>query len=202
MLVVKTYSASMIKTENFTKIEVGSGEELRQWLLDNHQQEDSVWLVTYKKHIRNKYLSTSGVLDELLCFGWIDGIRRKLDADRTMQLIGPRRMQHWAKSYKDRASRLIEEGKMEPAGYQSIERSKENGLWNFMDDVDALIKPTDLVTALEKLPPARENFDVFPPSVQRFTLRWIKLAKTDKTRVKRIEKTAQLAQINERIPGV
>ncbi|MEL6659132.1 MAG: YdeI/OmpD-associated family protein [Bacteroidota bacterium] len=192
----------MIKTENFTKVEVSSSEELREWLVANHQQEESVWLVTYKKQTPAKYISTSEVLDELLCFGWIDGIRRKLDAERTMQLIGPRRMQHWAKSYKDRAARLIEEGKMEPAGFQSIERSKENGLWNFMDDVDALIKPADLVAALDKLPPARECFDAFPPSVQRFTLRWIKLAKTDKTRTKRIEKTARLAQINERIPGV
>ena len=148
------------------------------------------------------YVSTTEVLDELLCFGWIDGIRRKLDPDRTMQLIGPRRMQHWAKTYKDQAAGLIKAGKMEPAGYRSIERSKENGLWNFMDDVDALIKPADLVNALEQLPPAREYFDAFPPSVQRFALRWIKLAKTEKTRTKRIEKTAQLAQINERIPGV
>ena len=110
----------MIKTENFVKVEMGSSEELRAWLSAHQQQEESVWLVTYKKHVTDKYLSTSEVLDELLCFGWIDGIRRKLDADRTMQLIGPRRMQHWAKTYKDRAARLIEEGKMEPAGYQSI----------------------------------------------------------------------------------
>lgn len=192
----------MIKTENFLKIEVNSAEELRGWLLEHHQQEESIWLVTYKKVRPNKYVSTSEVLDELLCFGWIDGIRRKLDAERTMQQIGPRRQQHWAKTYKDRAAKLIEEGKMEPSGYQSIEVSKENGLWNFMDDVDALIKPDDLLEALESHPPALENFDHFPASVQRFTLRWIKLAKTSPTRVKRIEKTAKLAQKNEKIPGV
>lgn len=133
----------MIKTENFEKVELSSGEELRAWLLENHQQEESIWLVTFKKHVTGKYLSTGEVLDELLCFGWIDGIRRKLDEDRTMQLIGPRRMQHWAKTYKDRAARLIEEDKMMPAGYKSIEVSKQNGMWNFMDDVDALIKPAD-----------------------------------------------------------
>ena len=91
---------------------------------------------------------------------------------------------------------------MEAAGFQSIENSKKNGLWNFMDDVDALIKPEDLIEALEKYKPAREHFDAFPDSVQRFTLRWIKLAKTEKTRKNRIEKTAKLAQIGERIPGV
>lgn len=192
----------MIKTENFEKVEVSSPEELRGWLLEHHQQEESIWLVTYKKVKPSKYISTSAVLDELLCFGWIDGIRRKLDAERTMQLIGPRRQQHWAKTYKDRAAKLIAEGKMEPAGYRSIQVSKENGLWNFMDDVDALIKPEDLMRALEAYPPALENFDHFSASVQRFTLRWIKLAKTNPTRVKRIEKTAKLAQKNEKIPGV
>lgn len=192
----------MIRTENFEKVEISSSEELREWLLENHQQKESIWLVTYKKVRPSKYVSTSEVLDELLCFGWIDGIRRKLDTERTMQLIGPRRQQHWAKTYKDRAARLIEEGKMEPAGYKSIEVSKENGLWNFMDDVDALIKPDDLFRALEAHPPALENFDHFPASVQRFTLRWIKLAKTAPTRTKRIEKAAKLAQKNEKIPGV
>ncbi len=192
----------MIKTENFEKVELSSGEELRAWLLENHQQEESIWLVTFKKHVTGKYLSTGEVLDELLCFGWIDGIRRKLDEDRTMQLIGPRRMQHWAKTYKDRAARLIEEDKMMPAGYKSIEVSKQNGMWNFMDDVDALIKPADLEKELDKHSSARKHFDAFPASVQRFTLRWIKLAKTESTRAKRIAKAAALAQTNKRIPGV
>ncbi|MEM7105201.1 MAG: YdeI/OmpD-associated family protein [Bacteroidota bacterium] len=192
----------MIKTDNFQKVEVTSSEELRDWLIKNHGQEQSIWLVTFKKHISDKYVSTSEILDEILCFGWIDGIRRKLDVDRTMQLIGPRRKQHWAKSYKERAKRLIEERKMEEAGFKSIEASKKNGLWNFMDDVDALIKPEDLKKELDKFPPAHENFDLLPDSVKRFTLRWIKLAKTPGTRAKRINKTATLAQANKRIPGV
>lgn len=192
----------MIKTENFDRVRVASSEELRRWLQEHHGQSESVWVVTYKKHHPDKYVSTAEVLDELLCFGWIDGIRRKLDADQTMQLIGPRRSQHWAKSYKDRAQKLIDAGRMAPAGYESIARSKENGLWHFMDDVDALIKPEDLEKALDKLPAARTHFDAFPASVQRFTLRWIKLAKTDATRSRRIEKAVRLAQNNERIPGV
>ena len=192
----------MVKTENFEQVQIESTEELRAWLMEHHQQTESIWLVTYKKQVSQKYVSTGEVLDELLCFGWIDGIRRKLDAERTMQLIGPRRMQHWAKTYKDRAARLIAEEKMQPAGYESIKVSKENGMWHFMDDVDACVKPPDLITILEKHPPALSVFDAFPPSVQRFTLRWIKLAKTEKTRQNRILKTAKLAQQGERIPGV
>ena len=84
-----------------------------------------------------------------MAFGWIDGIRRKLDDDRTMQLISPRKVQHWAKSYKDRAARLIEEGRMQAPGLASIEAGKASGLWSFMDDVDALIVPEDLRMALD-----------------------------------------------------
>ncbi len=191
----------MTKTENFEQVEVSSVEELRQWLEQHYTQQESVWLVTFKKQVPEKYVSVSEVLDELLCYGWIDGIRRKLDTDRTMQLIAPRKAQHWAKTYKDRAARLEKEGRMQDAGRKAIALSKKNGLWNFMDDVDALIKPADLLEALENHPPALENFDAFNDSSKRFVLRWIKLAKTAKTRANRIEKTARLAAIGEKIPG-
>ncbi len=191
----------MVKTENFEQVEVTSAEELRVWLEANHAQARSVWLVTYKKLVREKYIPHDAVLDELLCFGWIDGVARKLDDQRTMQLIGPRRVQHWAKSYKDRAARLTREGRMHPAGLHAIAESKRNGLWDFMDDVDALEVPDDLLEALNANPSAVAHFEGFPASSKRFVLRWIKLAKTPQTRSKRIEMTARLAARNERIPG-
>lgn len=70
-----------------------------------------------------------------------------------------------------------------------------------MDDVDALIKPKDLEEAFDAHPPARENFDAFNPSSKRNMLRWIKLAKTDKTRNKRIKKLAELARDGEKLAG-
>ena len=69
----------MTKTENFEQVEVTSASELRDWLLLNHSQKESIWLVTFKKEVPEKYVSVQEVLDQLLCFGWIDGIRRKLD---------------------------------------------------------------------------------------------------------------------------
>ncbi|MEM1002431.1 MAG: YdeI/OmpD-associated family protein, partial [Bacteroidota bacterium] len=75
------------------------------------------------------------------------------------------------------------------------------GLWNFMDDVDALIKPEDLVAELAKYPEATQHFDRFPDASKRFVLRWIKLARKPETRAKRIVKTAALAAKNERLPG-
>ncbi|MEM6686367.1 MAG: YdeI/OmpD-associated family protein [Bacteroidota bacterium] len=191
----------MIKTENFDKIEITSAEALREWLLQHHQQEESVWLVTYKKSEAGKYVSREKVLDELICFGWIDGIRRKLDDTRTMQLISKRKVQHWAKSYKDRAAKLIEENKMHEAGFAYIEAGKASGLWNFMDDVDQLIVPNDLAEALSKLEGAADFFHAINDSSKRFVLRWIKLAKTTKTRNNRIQKIAQLSAKGEKLPG-
>ena len=191
----------MIKTENFEQVVVENQAALREWLLEHHQQEASVWLVTYKKSEKEKYVSREEVLDELLCFGWIDGIRRKRDEKTSMQLIAPRKTQNWAKSYKERAVKLIEEGKMHAAGQASIDRGKASGLWHFMDDVDALILPEDLKSALKALPPAATFFDSINPSSKRFVLRWIKLAKTEKTRKSRILKIAQLAAKGEKLPG-
>lgn len=191
----------MLKTENFEKIEVTSNKELMDWLDKNHNQNKSVWLVTYKKIAPEKYLSTSDILDELLCFGWIDGIRRKLDDKRTMQLISPRRIEHWAKTYKDRAENLIQQGKMQKSGFQSIEISKQNGLWDFMDEVDKLIIPQDLQEVLSKYNGASDFFYAINDSSKRFVLRWIKLAKTDKTRLSRIEQIAMLASKGEKLKG-
>lgn len=191
----------MIKTEDFDKVEIQSVKELRQWLHQNHGQEDAVWLVTYKKSEKDKYVSREEVLDELICFGWIDGIRRKLDNSKTMQLISPRRVQHWAKSYKERANRLIEENKMHQSGLDSIRKGKESGLWNFMDDVDNLIIPEDLKIELKKAKGAFDFFNNISDSSKRFVLRWIKLAKTQKTRSNRIHKIAKLSSNGEKLPG-
>lgn len=191
----------MIKTENFEKVEIKSSDELRSWLSDHYSQKDGVWLVTYKKLEKDKYVSREEVLDELLCFGWIDGIRRKLDNTRTMQLISPRRAQHWSKTYKDRVKKLIDENRIHQAGLDSIKAGKESGLWNFMDDVDKLIIPKDLMNALSKLEGASEFFNNINDSSKRFVLRWIKLAKTQQTRINRISKIADLSSKGQKLPG-
>lgn len=191
----------MVNTDNFQKVEVTSNQELRAWLENNFGQKESVWLVTFKKSDPGKYVSISEVLDELLCFGWIDGIRRKLDEARTMQLISPRRVEHWTKTYKDRAEKLIQTGKMKEPGFRSIANSKESGLWDFMGDVDRLVIPEDLQSELSKYEDATTFFNTINPSSKRFVLRWIKLAKGEHTRKSRIEKIAKLAAVGEKLKG-
>lgn len=192
----------MTKTENFIQVEIKSAKELRDWLLHNHSQKESVWLVTFKKEIKDKYVSIQKVLNELLCFGWIDGIRRKLDNERTMQLIGPRQVEHWAKTYKERFAKLDEAGLVHQSGYDAVFVSKKAGLWDFMDDVDNLIVPVDLNKSLSENKPASEFFKELSPSNKRFVLRYIKLAKTEDTRKKRILQVVNLSAQNKKIPGL
>lgn len=189
----------MIDTDRFPQVEVASVAELHRWLVENHTRVEAVWLVTYRRSVPGKYLTTDQVLDELVSFGWIDGIRRKVDDERTMQLISPRRTKPWARSYKVRAERLIAQGRMERAGLDSVEAAKASGAWDAMNDVDDLVVPDDLRAALIAAPPAFEVFETFPPSTTRNILRWIAAAKTPTTRTKRITATAEEARQGRRI---
>ena len=191
----------MIPSNDFEHVEVASATELRDWLEAHHKQHQGVWLVRYKKHVIQKYVSAQQVLDELLCFGWIDGPARKVDEDRTKQFVSPRRTYHWARSYKERAERLTLEGRMRPAGLAAIEDSKRRDLWDVLDDVDDLILPDDLVRALASHGSATEHFAAFQESAKRFALRWIKLARSPEARARRIGKTASLAEQNLKVPG-
>ena len=191
----------MIATDKFEKIEIESSEDLRNWLTQNYLNTNSFWLITFKKSEPTKYVSRWDVLDELLCFGWIDGIRRKLDDKRTMQLISRRKVEHWAKSYKERVEKLIDEDKMHESGLKSIADSKLNGMWNFMDDVDNLIIPKDLKMALMQKNEAFDFFSTINDSSKRFVLRWLKIAKTEKTRQKRINQLVELSAKGEKFKG-
>jgi uncharacterized protein YdeI (YjbR/CyaY-like superfamily) len=190
-----------VPTERFEQVEVSSPAELRAWLEENHAQQESVWLVTWKKATGERYVSRDQVLDELLAFGWVDGVARALDEQRTMQLVSPRRAAHWAASYKRRVARLIEEGRMHPAGLRGVEEAKASGAWNLMDDVDALVVPADLAEALAGTQGAEQGFAAIPPSSRRFTLRWLKLARTEATRAARVARITELASRGERLPG-
>ena len=185
-------------SEDLEKVEVTSAKALRTWLESNHAQAASVWLVTWKKARPDRYVSRDEVLDALLCFGWIDGVRKKLDDTRTMHLISPRKVQHWTASYKERAQKLVDAGQMHAAGLASIERGKASGLWTFMDDVDQLIVPDDLGEAIAARG-AAESWEAFAPSYRRNLLRWIKLAKTGKTRSKRVGIVADAARDGEKL---
>jgi uncharacterized protein YdeI (YjbR/CyaY-like superfamily) len=179
--------------------EVRSIAGLRAWLAKNHTQKMSFWLITYKKVVPEFYLEYSQVVDELLCFGWIDSLPRSLDAQRKMLRISPRKPRSaWSKINRDKVKKLIASGKMTDAGLEAIQRAKRNGSWDLLKETDNNVIPSDLKRAFKMYPKSSESFSGFPPSAKRAILEWIALAKRDVTRASRVDTTAKLAAKNIR----
>jgi uncharacterized protein YdeI (YjbR/CyaY-like superfamily) len=184
---------------NLLKIEVKSLKELRTWLKKNHSQTESIWLVTYKKSVPDYFINYSDIVDEALCFGWIDSLPRALDENRTMLRLSPRKKgSAWSKINRDKVIRLISEDRMTKAGLDVINRSKKDGSWDALKQIDGNTVPLDLMKAFRSYQDALKNYKKFPPSSQRSILEWITLAKTPVTRQKRIQETARLAGDNIR----
>ena len=187
----------MIRTENFAMVGADTVADLHDWLRANHGQAASVWLVTAKKTDAARFIPRAQVLDALIAWGWIDGIMRKRDDGRTMQLISPRKMQVWAKTYQDRVARLRQDSRMEAPGEAAVQAAQAAGLWNALAHVDRLEVPEDLAAALGPVGP---QFASLPPSYRRNVLRWIAGAKTPPTRAKRVAELVASTAKGERVP--
>jgi uncharacterized protein YdeI (YjbR/CyaY-like superfamily) len=111
--------------KEFKCISIESRDELRAWLAANHTRTESIWLVTFKKYITDKHVLWAEVVEEALCFGWIDSRPRKLDADRTM-LLSPRRPgSPWSRLNKQRVEKLLAAKLMMPSGLVAIEQAQK-----------------------------------------------------------------------------
>lgn len=174
-----------------------SQTEWRQWLEKNHRSKPSVWLVYYTKKSNLPTISWPEAVDEALCFGWIDSTKKTIDENSYMQLFSKRKPNSiWSKINKDKVQQLIENGKMTTAGLESVETAKQNGSWTIFDEVEEMIIPKDLATALEKNEGSMDFFLELTKSAKKMVLSWILLAKRQETRQKRIDKIA--AQIAEK----
>ncbi|WP_116107243.1 YdeI/OmpD-associated family protein [Lewinella sp. IMCC34191] len=178
-------------------LEIESTEDLRRWLAANHATSSSVWLIRYRKVAGHRHVSWSELVDELLCYGWVDSQTRKLDAERTIIRISPRNPKStWSGINKAKIERLRAEGRMTPAGEALVEVAQSNGCWTWLDDVEQLVMPPDLEAALAATDKAAYYYDRFPDSGKRLILYWIKSAKTAPTREKRIRITVEKASRN------
>ena len=175
------------RLDSAPEIAVTKLADLRAWLNDNAQAADGVWAVTYKKATPEKHVPLSDVVDEALCFGWIDSLPRAKDETRTMLYISPRKPgSNWSRVNKDKVARLITEGRMTTQGEAVITRSKEDGSWTALDDVENLIIPADLQAAFDAAAGAQDNWEAFPRSVKRGALEVLQNAKRAATRADKI----------------
>lgn len=171
----------------------------RSWLQKNHARKQGVWLISFKKATGKACMQYDDMVEEALCFGWVDSKPSKLDDERTMLWFAPRKPRTgWSKPNKERVEKLIKANLMMPAGLAKVEAAKKDGTWNALDAVEALEIPPDLARAWRSYPGSKTNFEAFPRSVKRGILEWISNAKKPETRAARVDETARLAAQNVR----
>lgn len=156
------------------------------WLADNHDQADEVWIRIFKKASGRPTITPVEAIDVVLCWGWIDAIKKSWDAESFVQRYCPRRPRSvWSQINRDNVARLIEQGLMTEHGLVHVEAAKADGRW------DAAYKttqepPADLLEAIAANPAAQATYDGLTAQ-NRFalTFRIISL-KTEAARKKRI----------------
>jgi uncharacterized protein YdeI (YjbR/CyaY-like superfamily) len=169
-------------------------EDWRNWLKENHEEKDFVWLIINKKGSPNPNLIWSEAVDQALCFGWIDSTVRPIDDHQYRQYFCKRKPKsHWSRVNKEKVKTLIEQGLMQEAGFKSIEIAKKNGSWTFLDAVEALEVPEDLQKEFAKYEAAREYFDGLSNSMKKQLLFWVVSGKRKETRQKRVSEIAEHA---------
>lgn len=176
-----------------------SRQQWRQWLEENHRSKQAVWLVYYKKKSNVASITWSEAVDEALCFGWIDSKAQAVDDEKFMQFFSRRKPKSvWSKINKEKIQRLMAEGLIAPAGYESIEIAKQNGSWTILDEVEELLLPNDLEIEFDTKPGSKDFFLSLSKSVRKAMLQWLVLAKQPETRQKRIREIAELAALKQK----
>lgn len=172
----------------------------RSWLSKNYNKVPGVWLVYYKKESGQPRVAYADAVEEALCFGWIDSTMRPLDDERYMQLFTPRKPKsEWSKLNKQRVEKLTEQGKMTPAGLEKIAISRQNGHWEKLDHVEALLMPDDLRKEIRKSRKALAYFEALKTTNKKYLLHWLNSAKREETRAKRIAEIVDALK-QERMP--
>ena len=188
----------MKKTET---LYVTNRDDWRSWLEKNHETEKEIWLIYYKRHTAKSTIPYDHAVEEALCFGWIDSIIKRIDAEKYARKFTPRTAKStWSQLNIRRARKMIAEGKMTTAGLKLFRETKKRG---FKPELPKkrLVLPSDLKQALANNKKAWENFKNFAPGYRRLYIGWITDAKRKETREKRIMQTVKWAAENKK-PGM
>lgn len=149
---------------------VSNREKWRSWLQKNHNKENEVWLIYYRKATDKPRIPYNDAVEEALCFGWIDSTQKKMDEERLVQRFTPRRKDsQLSQSNKERIDRLIAEGKMTQAGLDAVAHA-------YQPDKalkEKFVIPADILQPLKANQQAWENFQKFPDTYKRIRIAYI-----------------------------
>ncbi|MGW2977773.1 YdeI/OmpD-associated family protein [Streptomyces humidus] len=172
-------------------------EEWEKWLEENHEDVPGIWFQIPKNGSGVDGVDYAHALESALCYGWIDGQKKKQDEQYWLQRFTPRRPgSKWSQVNRTKAAELISSGRMRPAGLREVDKAKADGRWEaaYASQSKATV-PDDLQTALDEAPAARDFFATLDSRNRFAILHRVGDAKKPETRAARIEKfVAMLAQ--------
>jgi len=177
---------------------VKTKEQFRKWLEKNHDKGSKVSVVLYKRHTSEPAPTHRELIEEAICFGWIDTTIKRLDGDRFVRNFSKRnKNSKWSNNTISYGKQLIKQGRMTSVGLKYY----EEGLSRPTQDAHIPKNPDmpeELCGALEKNKTAKANFEKFPPSTKKMIYRWLLRGKLDETRKKRIKKIIEQAKAGKR----
>jgi uncharacterized protein YdeI (YjbR/CyaY-like superfamily) len=177
--------------------------KFRQWLAKHHASKDELLVGFYKRDSGRPSMTWPESVDQALCYGWIDGIRKRIDEISYAIRFTPRRRGSiWSAVNIRRAEALIQQGQMQPAGLKAFEARKPNqsGIYSYEQRRAELEEPYNQL--LKKNKAAWRFFQAQPPSYRKAIGWWIVSAKREETRLKRLETLTTLSAQGQRLPGL
>ena len=177
--------------------------EFRKWLEKNHAKQTELWILFYKVHTNKKSVRYAEAVEEALCFGWIDGIVKRIDDEKHAQRYTPRKPRSiWSNVNKERAKQMIDSGKMTEAGLAKIKEAKKNGWWQKAYSIQVNHKmPPEMKKVLMSDKEAWRNFQNFSKGGQNTYIFWVNSAKREETKRKRIQLVLECAK-KKQPPGL
>lgn len=175
--------------------------DFQAWLAKNHATVDFLWVGFYKKGSGRQSITWPESVDEALCYGWIDGIRKSLDAESYLIRFTPRKIRSvWSSVNINRAQVLIDLGRMQPTGLVAFQARKENRSGIYSHEQRDVSLPEPYQGLLRENTTAWEFFQKQPASYRKAASWWIASAKKDDTRRKRLDALVAHSARAERLP--
>jgi uncharacterized protein YdeI (YjbR/CyaY-like superfamily) len=177
-----------------------SPSAFREWLAANHAKSKELWVGFYKKGSCKPSITWPESVNEALCFGWIDGIRKSIDAESYMIRFTPRQQRStWSSVNIRNVETLIKEKRMQPAGMKAYEARKENrsGIYAYEQRSPELAEP--YAREFKRNQTAWEFYQAQPPSYRKMMNWRIMSAKREETRLKRLEQLISHSARKQRI---
>lgn len=164
-------------------------KDLGHWLKLNHATENELWVKLYKKKSKIQSVVWDDIVIEVLCWGWIDGIKKSIDEQAYLQRITPRKARsNWSRRNRELAEQLIGQGRMMEPGLIQVRAAKANGRWENAYVVSEMKVPADFLEALEGNPKAKQSFESLTKSSRYVIAYGLTSAKKPETRQRRFEK--------------